>query len=215
VRSGEAVDNSELIRFASLFNDELTLDNLSRVQLASICQFVGITPFGTDAFLRSRLRAHLAKIKTDDADIRAEGIAALSDEELRGACRDRGMRAPYGQGAAAFMARQLEDWLELSLDRGLPSSLLLLSRAFTITAGTRPGAGAEEAEQARIESLKATLSTLPEEAIEDVEYEACKTGGRVAELEKKLRDLKCVVFGGVVGVLGFCCCFCRGFAAGF
>lgn len=30
--------------------------------------------------------------------------------------------------------RQLRDWLDLSLHRGLPSSLLLLSRAFTITA---------------------------------------------------------------------------------
>lgn len=49
-------------------------------------------------------------------------------------CRARGMRAPYGEGAVRFMQRQLRDWLDLSLHRGLPSSLLLLSRAFTITA---------------------------------------------------------------------------------
>lgn len=36
-----------------------------------------------------------------------------------------------------FMRRQLQDWLDLSLHRGLPSSLLLLSRAFTITANVR------------------------------------------------------------------------------
>lgn len=35
------------------------------------------------------------------------------------------------------MRRQLQDWLDLSLHRGLPSSLLLLSRAFTITANVR------------------------------------------------------------------------------
>jgi len=50
------------------------------------------------------------------------------------ACRARGMRAPFGEGALPLMRRQLQDWLDLSLHRGLPSSLLLLSRAFTITA---------------------------------------------------------------------------------
>lgn len=80
---------SELLRFSKLFNDELTLDNLERyvrtlalrccrftksrairlaltarrVQLVSLCRFVGIQPFGTDAFLRSRLRRHLLEIK--------------------------------------------------------------------------------------------------------------------------------------------------------
>ncbi len=34
-----------------------------RVQLVSLCRFVGIQPFGTDAFLRSRLRRHLMEIK--------------------------------------------------------------------------------------------------------------------------------------------------------
>lgn len=47
------------------------------------------------------------------------------------------MRGPFGEGAVPFMRRQLQDWLDLSLHRGLPSSLLLLSRAFTITANVR------------------------------------------------------------------------------
>ena len=34
-----------------------------RVQLVSLCRFVGIQPFGTDAFLRGRLRRHLLEIK--------------------------------------------------------------------------------------------------------------------------------------------------------
>ena len=53
------------------------------------------------------------------------------------ACRARGMRASFGEGALSFMRRQLQDWLDLSLHRGLPSSLLLLSRAFTITASVK------------------------------------------------------------------------------
>ena len=63
VRAGGAVSNDELVRFASLFNDELTLDNLDRVQLVSMCQLLGIPPFGTDGFLRSRLRGHLDGLK--------------------------------------------------------------------------------------------------------------------------------------------------------
>ena len=63
MRAGERVDNSQLIKFAQLFNDELTLDNLERIHLVNLCRFVGITPFGTDEFLRSRLRARLSAIK--------------------------------------------------------------------------------------------------------------------------------------------------------
>ena len=63
VRAGESVNNYEITRFAQLFNDELTLDNLERIHLVNLCRFVGIPPFGTDAFLASRLRAHLARIK--------------------------------------------------------------------------------------------------------------------------------------------------------
>jgi hypothetical protein len=94
VRAGEPVENDDLIRFASLFNDELTLDNLERLQLVTLCQFVGITPFGTDGFLRSRLRQHLAQIKRDDLDIKAEGLDSLTAEEMRAACRWG--RAPAG-----------------------------------------------------------------------------------------------------------------------
>lgn len=63
VRAGEPISNYELMKFASLFNDELTLDNLERIHLVNLCRFVGISPFGTDAFLASRLRNHLAEIK--------------------------------------------------------------------------------------------------------------------------------------------------------
>lgn len=63
VRAGEEVDNAELVKFAQLFNDELTLDNLERVHLTNLCRFIGVTPFGTDEFLRVRLRARLAAIK--------------------------------------------------------------------------------------------------------------------------------------------------------
>lgn len=77
------------------------------------------------------------QIKQDDNEIEQEGLENLSEDELRSACRARGMRAPFGEAAAAFMRRQMQDWLDLSLHRGLPSSLLLMSRAFTITASVK------------------------------------------------------------------------------
>ncbi len=182
VRAGEPVSPAELLRFAQLFSDELTLDNLERVQLSSLCRFVGISPFGTDAFLRARLRAHLGALKSDDREIEAEGLEALSDDELRAASRARGMRAPFGPGAAAFMRAQLAEWLDWSLHRSLPSSLLLLSRAFTVTSPTglaKPGAVDDAA-------LRETLSTLPDEVIEDAELRATASGDRTEELERKL-----------------------------
>jgi hypothetical protein len=44
---------------------------------------VGLPPFGTDAFLRTRLRAHLKQIKQDDYQIEKEGLEDLTEEELR------------------------------------------------------------------------------------------------------------------------------------
>ena len=38
IRRGAAVHNEDIIRFAQLFKDEFTLDNLDRVYLSSMCQ---------------------------------------------------------------------------------------------------------------------------------------------------------------------------------
>ncbi|GMP21677.1 hypothetical protein CsSME_00000017 [Camellia sinensis var. sinensis] len=59
VRSGVHVSNEEILGFAKLFNDELTLDNISRPRLVNMCKYMGINPFGTDAYLRYMLRKRL------------------------------------------------------------------------------------------------------------------------------------------------------------
>jgi LETM1 and EF-hand domain-containing protein 1 len=51
-RMGEPLPTGAVIRMARLFKDELTLDNVSRSQLVTMCQFMGITHYGTDTFLR-------------------------------------------------------------------------------------------------------------------------------------------------------------------
>ena len=56
--------------------------------------------------------------QADDRAIKAEGLDNLTESELREACRARGIRGNvYGEGARAFMIRQLSEWLELSLNR--------------------------------------------------------------------------------------------------
>jgi LETM1 and EF-hand domain-containing protein 1 len=63
VRTGGGVANDEILGFAKLFNDELTLDNISRPRLVNMCKYMGISPFGTDAYLRYMLRKRLRSIK--------------------------------------------------------------------------------------------------------------------------------------------------------
>lgn len=52
LRRGDSVTNQDIERFAKLFRDDLTLDNCDRVQLTTMCKFIGVKPYGTDAFLR-------------------------------------------------------------------------------------------------------------------------------------------------------------------
>ena len=61
-------------------------------------------------------------VQNDDRVIKEEGLDNLTDDELRGACRSRGMRTPYGEGAVVFMRKQLQEWLDLSLNRCVSAS---------------------------------------------------------------------------------------------
>ena len=56
-----------------------------------------------------------------------EGVDSLDTQELQQACRDRGMRA-VGLSEARLRS-QIEQWLELHINKKIPVSLLLLSRA--------------------------------------------------------------------------------------
>ena len=84
--------------------DELTLDNMSRPQLAGMCVYMGLRPYGADNFLRFQLRAKLRGLKEDDQRIVWEGIDNMNKTELREACRVRqDLARPHGP-------RGLEDW---------------------------------------------------------------------------------------------------------
>jgi LETM1 and EF-hand domain-containing protein 1 len=132
LQNGEMVHPSELIKFAKYFEDEITLDGLERSQLVAMCKLLGASPFGTDAMLRFQLRSRVNQLKRDDMSIREEGVESLTLEELQQAVHARGMPG-YHSNNIALLRRRLEDWLELSIDRNLPITLLILSRAFALT----------------------------------------------------------------------------------
>ncbi|GJN21543.1 hypothetical protein PR202_gb09028 [Eleusine coracana subsp. coracana] len=144
VRRGERVSNDEILNFAKLFNDELTLDNMNR-------------------------------IKNDDKMIQAEGVESLSEEELRQACRERGH---LGLLSTEEMRQQLRDWLDLSLNHAVPSSLLILSRAFTVSGRMKPE-----------EAVVATLSSLPDEVVDTVGT-VLPSEDSVSERRRKLEFLE-------------------------
>ena len=77
VRKGESVSNDSLLKVLSLFNDELTLDNMSRAHLVSMCKLLGLVPFGNDLFLRFQLKNKLRQVKNDDK-VRFTGCIAYS-----------------------------------------------------------------------------------------------------------------------------------------
>ncbi|KAJ8774833.1 hypothetical protein K2173_017279 [Erythroxylum novogranatense] len=175
IRRGGTVSNEEILSFAKLFNDELTLDNISRPRLVSMCKYMGISPFGTDAYLRFMLRKRLQRIKNDDMLIQAEGVGSLSEAELREDCRERGM---LGLFSVEEMRQQLRDWLDLSLNHSMPSSLLILSRAFTVSGKLKPE-----------EAVQATLSSLPDEVVDTVGVTALPSEDSVSERRRKLEYL--------------------------
>ncbi|MCO5550546.1 hypothetical protein L7F22_004033 [Adiantum nelumboides] len=176
VRHGEKVLNEDIIGFAKLFNDELTLDNISRSRLVSMCKYMGLQAYGTDAYLRYILRSKLSRIKIDDRLIKEEGIETLSEQELRAACRDRGM---LGTLSVEQMCQQLKDWLDLSLHHCIPSSLLILSRAFTVSGKLKPE-----------EAVQATLSSLPDEVVESVGFSTLPSEDALAERARKLEYIQ-------------------------
>lgn len=77
--------------------------------------------------LRFQLRMKIRTLEADDHEIINEGIENLDIKELQQACRDRGMRA-MGLSPERLKS-QLEQWLDLHINRKIPLSLLILSRA--------------------------------------------------------------------------------------
>ena len=182
VRStGEKPSPEEIIKVCKIFKDDLTLDNLSRPQLVSICRYMNITSFGTDNFLRYQVRVRMRQIKRDDRAIAYEGVDTLSVPELQTACASRGIRT-YGVSPGR-LRDDLQSWLDLRLKHGVPSTLLVLSNAFVYAQGK------ESEMTSQIDALEAVLSSIPEELYHEIELEVHNTEG-AATNKQRLEVLK-------------------------
>jgi LETM1 and EF-hand domain-containing protein 1, mitochondrial len=154
VRStGESPSTEDIIKVAKLFNSDVTLDNLSRPQLVSMCRYMKINAFGTDNFLRHQIRNRLDQIRRDDQVILSEGVDSLSVAELQMACQSRGVR--FTGVSPSSLRKELESWIDLHYTNKISGVLLVLSRAFHFN---EQGADV-------VKSLEATLSSLPDNLV--------------------------------------------------
>ncbi|CAJ0591881.1 unnamed protein product [Cylicocyclus nassatus] len=179
VRSeGGYVSNKDLLKFTKLFEDELTLDNLSMSQLRSLCRVMSIQPFGSPEILRFQLHMKLRELKADDKQIAAEGgVEALNTLDLQQACRARGMRA-IGLSEQR-LREQLGQWLELSLNDKIPPSLLLLSRALYLPEDI-----------SFTDRLKALVQSLPEGIAESTRQKLTELEGGKVDHKARLDLIK-------------------------
>ncbi|CDS13746.1 hypothetical protein LRAMOSA05920 [Lichtheimia ramosa] len=170
--TGEQASTEDLLKVARRFEDELTLDNLSRPQLVSICKYMNINAFGTDNFLRFQIRNRMRQIKSDDKVIQAEGISSLTLQELQHACAARGIRTT---GSSPGRLRdELAQWIDLNLNHRVPTTLMILSRAFTFT----------DRALTTEDALRATFNSLPDNLVNETELQVLELVGQSTYKQK-------------------------------
>ncbi|KAM3547866.1 hypothetical protein MY1884_009409 [Beauveria asiatica] len=176
VRStGEAPTNEDVIKVCQVFRDDLTLDNLSRPQLVSMCRYMMLNTFGTDMMLRYQIRHRMKQIKRDDRAISFEGVDSLTVAELQMACAARGIRTH--SVSPARMREDLQTWLDLRLKERVPSTLLVLSNAYMYGQGSGEGGS-------QIDALIGVLSSIPEELYHEIELEVHNAEGAATNKQR-------------------------------
>ena len=181
--TGEQPTAEDVIKVCKIFKDDLTLDNLSRPQLVSMCRYMNLNTFGTDMMLRYQVRHRMRQIKRDDRAISYEGVDSLTVAELQMACASRGIKT-HGVSPAR-LREDLQTWLDLRLRDGVPSTLLVLSNAYMYgQSGTSEGAASTQ-----IEALTGVLSSIPEELYHEIELEIHNAEG-AATNKQRLEVLK-------------------------
>jgi hypothetical protein len=178
-RSGETLPSDVIIQYATYFQDDMTLDNMPRMQLINMCTYMNIPPYGADSFLRFQLRFRIRTLREDDQRILWEGIDSLTKMELREACRERGMRST-GLSKDAYK-RALQQWLDLSVNKNVPISLLIMSRTFFLREEmtTRPSPEGDDSKS--LAGLADAISGLDKDVVNEAVLE-------VATSEEKQSD---------------------------
>lgn len=166
-RKGEMVPPEAIIQYANFFQDDLTLDNMPRMQLINMCKYMAIPPYGSDSFLRFQLRHRIRLLKEDDQRILWEGIDSLTKMELREACQERGMRST-GLSKEAYK-KSLQQWLDLSVNKNVPIALLIMSRTFFLQEEiVSPAKAAATDESQSVAGLADAISGMDKEVLNEV-----------------------------------------------
>ncbi|KAL3804386.1 hypothetical protein HJC23_011314 [Cyclotella cryptica] len=168
-RTGERIPPNVIIKFAGYFSDNLTLDNMERMQLIPMCKYMGILPYGNDNLLRFQLRHKIRVLKDDDQRILWEGIDSLTKMELREACRERGMRST-GLSKEAYK-KSLQEWLELSVKQNVPISLLIMSRTFYLHDEMISGESQTDDGSKRVAGLADAMSGIDKDVLNEIVLE--------------------------------------------
>lgn len=178
--SAETPTDQDVIKACQVFKDDLTLDNLSRPQLVSICRYMSLNTFGTDNMLRYQIRHRMRQIKRDDRQISYEGVDSLTSGELQMACASRGIRTQ--SVSPARMREYLTQWLDLRLKNGVPSTILVLSNAYMYSQGA-------SGNNSQIDALVGVLSSIPDELLHEIALEVHTAEG-AATNKQRLEVLK-------------------------
>jgi LETM1 and EF-hand domain-containing protein 1, mitochondrial len=169
-----------IIRYANYFQDDLTLDNMPRMQLINLCKYMSISPYGSDSFLRFQLRHKIRALRQDDQKILWEGIDSLTKMELREACQERGMRST-GLSKDAYKGA-LQQWLFLSVNKNVPISLLIMSRTFFLREEER-AYGPQDTKANDLSGLADAISGLDKEVLNEVILEVATPEEKVSDPE--------------------------------
>ncbi|SGZ48928.1 CIC11C00000000354 [Sungouiella intermedia] len=154
ISNGKTPTREHLIQVARLFKNDQVLDNLSRPQLVAMANYMSLRPFGTDSILRYQIRHRLLTIIKDDKAIDYEGVESLTVPELQMACSQRGIKTQ--DVSPGRLREDLETWLDLRLRQKIPSTLLILSSAYTYGEHT-------QGIDTYYDALLAVLSSIPDE----------------------------------------------------
>lgn len=165
--TGDQPSSQDIVKVAKLFDDDLTLDNLTRPQLVSMCRYMQINAFGTDNYLRYQIRTKLNRIRRDDIVIQHEGLDKLTLHELQSACQSRGVQT-FNLDEDR-LREELRQWIELHITQRISGTLLILSKAFNYMSP-----GEEQRSGSQLKSLELTLSSLPDNLINEAELNVSK-----------------------------------------
>ncbi|KAI8057013.1 LETM1-like protein-domain-containing protein [Syncephalis plumigaleata] len=122
-------DAVQLQEIAAQYQTDFLIEQLSKDNLTAYCRFLGLSDFGAQYTLQRRLIKYLDYLRRDDELIQREGVDSLSNELLRDAAEERGIRSQ--QIEPAKLRVELQEWIDLRLGKpAIPPALLVFSQIF-------------------------------------------------------------------------------------